>query len=139
MGDLSKHFSLWEFACPGTLLNSTFVDSRLLLALEELRALLRQPIYILSGYRTLEHNTAIGGSTNSQHLLGKAADIIVPELNIMQIAEEAIKVEAFRLGGVGLYPLEKFVHLDVRGYMARWAVRNSKMMSIEEALPLYVS
>lgn len=33
------------------------------------------PIYITSGYRTAENNSAVGGAKNSYHLLGLAADI----------------------------------------------------------------
>jgi zinc D-Ala-D-Ala carboxypeptidase len=42
--------------------------------LEEVRALLGTPILISSGYRNLELNRAIGGSNNSSHMLGYAAD-----------------------------------------------------------------
>ena len=34
---------------------------------------------ITSGYRTASHNTKVGGSRSSQHLLGRAADIQVQD------------------------------------------------------------
>lgn len=43
--------------------------------LSVLRLLLRQPLYINSGYRSDEVNKAVGGYPNSYHLLGLAADI----------------------------------------------------------------
>lgn len=45
--------------------------------LEPLRELLGKSIKIISGYRCLELNTAIGGSKNSQHMQGKAGDLRV--------------------------------------------------------------
>lgn len=52
--------------------------------LEPLRAALRlhvnphATIYVSSGLRTPAVNRAVGGSAKSQHMLGQAADIIVP-------------------------------------------------------------
>ena len=43
--------------------------------LEPLRQAFAQPIVINSGYRTPELNRAVGGSPNSQHLKGQAADL----------------------------------------------------------------
>jgi hypothetical protein len=46
--------------------------------LEPLRAAVKKPIIISSGYRSLALNKAIGGASNSAHTLGLAADITVP-------------------------------------------------------------
>ena len=43
--------------------------------LDPLRQLFGSPIYVNSGYRSPEVNAAVGGATNSQHILGEAADI----------------------------------------------------------------
>ena len=42
--------------------------------LDPLRERLGEPIAILSGYRSPEVNTLVGGVTDSQHTLGEAAD-----------------------------------------------------------------
>jgi hypothetical protein len=42
--------------------------------LEQVRELLGTPIAISSGYRCMELNRALGGSKNSAHMLGYAAD-----------------------------------------------------------------
>ena len=42
--------------------------------LERIRALLSHPLYIRSGYRCQELNQLVGGSKNSQHMKGEAAD-----------------------------------------------------------------
>ena len=49
--------------------------------LEPLREKLNKPIIVTSGYRCFELNKIVGGVSNSQHLEGKAADIIVKDLS----------------------------------------------------------
>ena len=46
--------------------------------LEEVRALLGSPMYVLSGYRCPDLNFAIRGAKNSQHMQGLACDFICP-------------------------------------------------------------
>jgi uncharacterized protein YcbK (DUF882 family) len=89
--------------------------------LNVLRQELGSPLYVNSGYRSPEHNKSIGGSLNSQHLTGKAADIRSNEYTPKQIKEkieELIKVGKMKQGGLGLYPT--FCHYDIRGKKARW-------------------
>lgn len=45
--------------------------------LDPLREWYGEPIYVNSGYRCKELNTAIGGAPTSQHMKGEAADITV--------------------------------------------------------------
>lgn len=47
--------------------------------LEPLREQIRAPVQISSGYRCPELNRMVGGSANSQHMTGEAADIPVPD------------------------------------------------------------
>ena len=48
---------------------------RLAVLLEQVRAELNCPVIITSAYRSEKVNSAIGGSKNSQHMLGCVADI----------------------------------------------------------------
>jgi len=86
--------------------------------LEQMREALG-PIKILSGYRCVKRNTEVNGAVNSQHLYGKAADLLVPPGQQVQYVAAAYKVPAFREGGVGIYP-NGGVHVDRRGWRARW-------------------
>ena len=43
--------------------------------LDPLRDAFGKPIYVRSGYRSVDLNMAVGGVKNSQHLKGEAADI----------------------------------------------------------------
>lgn len=84
--ELSKNFRLIEFVRSETArrlkIDNTPTDEIVtnLVALcenvlEPLREIAKAPIKILSGYRCLELNTAVGGSKESQHMLGQAADL----------------------------------------------------------------
>ena len=89
--------------------------------LNVLRQELGSPLYVNSGYRSPKHNKSIGGSLNSQHLTGKAADIRSNEYIPKQIKEkieELIKVGKMKQGGLSAY--NTFVHYDIRGKKARW-------------------
>lgn len=53
---------------------------RLAELLEQVRALLgAKPIRISSGYRSVALNKAVGGASNSDHLIGMAADFTCPD------------------------------------------------------------
>ncbi|WP_303315276.1 D-Ala-D-Ala carboxypeptidase family metallohydrolase [Flavivirga abyssicola] len=89
--------------------------------LQVVRDYLKEPIHINSGYRSPNHNSAIGGELDSQHLLGKAADFSVRNYtakDISLIFERMINNGEIKQGGVGLY--NGFVHYDIRGTKARW-------------------
>lgn len=61
--------------------------------LEPLRASLRRPIVVISGYRPPWLNRAVGGSPTSQHMRGEAADIIVPGFGPREVCERIIRLE----------------------------------------------
>lgn len=89
--------------------------------LQVLRDYLCFPIHVLSGYRSIEHNKAVGGVKNSYHTFGMACDIQVKEMNSIEVykaIEFLIEEGSILQGGVGVYPT--FVHYDFRGSKARW-------------------
>jgi len=81
---LSPHFTLKEFIKSDTAErlgidntpNQDIVDNLKILAkgLEDVRQLLDKPIYISSGYRSLELNNLLKSKPTSQHCQGLAAD-----------------------------------------------------------------
>jgi|TARA_R100000081_G_C4784971_1_gene153929 uncharacterized protein YcbK (DUF882 family) len=92
--------------------------------LQYLRDYLNKPIRVNSAYRSPEHNAKVGGVPKSQHLLGKAADIVVKDMPtdiLYQYIEDAISNGEMLQGGLGLY--DTFVHYDIRGTKARWDYR----------------
>jgi uncharacterized protein YcbK (DUF882 family) len=69
-------------------------------------------ININSAYRTKKTNDRLraeGAARNSQHLLGKAADVTIQGYGIYFLVNHASRIGA---GGLGLYWAAKFVHLD---------------------------
>ena len=118
---LSPSFRVREFRCrDGT--DAVLIDEELVVVLQCIREHFGKPVHITSGYRTAAHNTAVGGSKSSQHLLGRAADLWV----------EAVAAYAESLlvnrGGIGRYHKDArhpshttvWVHIDTRPNKSRW-------------------
>jgi zinc D-Ala-D-Ala carboxypeptidase len=87
---LSEHFTLEELthseaAVRHNLLNTPDEGAlanlkRLAVFLEKVRATLGKPVLINSAYRSHPVNSWVGGKPTSQHCLGCAADIRVPDM-----------------------------------------------------------
>lgn len=139
MSKLSANFSDSEFMCPCGC-KMMFVEKRLINALQALRDLVNKPIKILSGFRCVKSNLEVGGAKTSEHMRGKAADIAIEGMTVTQMYEAALQIEDFFNGGIGVYPHNKFIHVDVRNGKARWGrikKKGSKQqvyVSLEEAL-----
>ena len=122
---LSPGFAVREFRCrDGT--DTIMIDEGLVVLLQCIREHFGKPITITSGYRTAAHNTAVGGSKSSQHLLGRAADI-----QVTGVSPDAVAAYAESLmptwGGVGRYPVKAgrakgWVHVDTRANKSRWTL-----------------
>ena len=99
---LTKNFSLEELTVSETAARKGIDNTpgaaelrnlkRLAQALEKLRAALgHKPIVVTSGYRSPALNAAIGGSRTSRHMLGLAADFIVPAYaTVLQTARTVV-------------------------------------------------
>lgn len=112
MGDLSPHFSRHEFACKHCQ-QQMRPPSRLVATLERIRKLTGEPLVIVSGYRCLVHNVAVGGARGSQHLYGNAADI--PRGRATEDQARAAGARGIGLSG------DWAIHVDVRpGTPAVW-------------------
>lgn len=122
--NLTSNFRLEEFASPDAdyfpieVINNL---QELANNLEVLRSRLGVALHVNSGWRTKEHNRRVRGEIDSQHLLGKAADIwseIYSPKEIYDLIEQLINAGVMQQGGLGLY--NTFVHYDTRGTKARW-------------------
>ena len=113
---LSKNFKVKEFACTdGT--DPIFVDSELVTILQKIRAHFGKSVTITSAYRTPGKNKACGGTTYSQHLYGRAADIKIKGVAPKTVAAYAEKLMP-KKGGIGIY--KTFTHIDTRATKSRW-------------------
>lgn len=127
---IGKYFEEYEFACTcerhagdgyGHNVLDHIIDKRLVDLLDAIRERLGVPLYINSGYRCPEHNAEVGGVPNSQHVEGTAADITYDGIDVDYLAAIAEECGA---DGIGRYYDQDFVHVDVRGYAARWSDRD---------------
>ncbi len=85
------------------------ISPNLILALERLERELGRELKYNSGYRCPECNAAAGGSKNSAHMRGFAADPLVNNsVSRFRILSAAVRL-GFRRIGVG----KTFIHLDV--------------------------
>jgi uncharacterized protein YcbK (DUF882 family) len=87
--------------------------------LEPLRASLRKPIVVISGYRPPWLNRLVGGSPRSQHMVGEAADIIVPGLTPRDVCERIVKLELPFHQLILEFPPQGWVHVSVAPQGAR--------------------
>lgn len=123
---LSDHFKVKEFVSKsGNKLYSDKVKihNKLIEILEALYAKLDCSMIIVnSGYRTAEHDKAVGGNGKGQHTLGRAADVVCYDKNKKIINAKAVCIALEEMGGVyGIgYISPNAVHVDTRPKSSQW-------------------
>ncbi|MBD3637033.1 MAG: DUF882 domain-containing protein [Crocinitomicaceae bacterium] len=73
-------------------------------------------------------NKLRGGASKSQHINGKAVDLVIKDINRDGDANQVDKSICLDIlepmignrGGIGRYPRTMTIHIDSRGYKARW-------------------
>ena len=117
---ISKNFRLSEFRPGRHSYEFIRISPALIEALEDIRERAGRPVQVTSGYRPPDYNREVGGVSNSTHIDGLAADIYCDGLTTEQLYDICEQVIGKR-GGVGYYPKSGFIHVDLRGYEARWS------------------
>ena len=123
---LTANFSKSEFNCNcGCVMPVNVLENVKNLAnqLQVLRNYVGQSIKINSGYRCEKWNAnpRVGGTKTSQHILGKAADVVVTGLrpdDVAHLLEQLNNSGDIKIGGLGRY--NNFTHVDIRDNKARW-------------------
>ncbi len=87
--------------------------------LQKMRSDLGFSIIVNSGYRCKEHNADISGAKNSQHMQF-ATDVRPSFRNGFIHRLEAMYKMALKLEFDGIGKYDEWIHLDMRGYIARW-------------------
>lgn len=111
---MTENFKQTEFACKcGCGYQS--ISPHLVQRLQVLRDIVRQPLVVNSGCRCERHNTNIGGSQNSLHVTGLAADITIADKGLLG---DMARLLSDWSGGMKYYA-GRFIHLDI-GARRRW-------------------
>lgn len=118
----SKNFYWWEAIPPGrpNPSNSNVFQSIIYTAgyMDAVRSRLgNRAIRVTSWYRDSTTNANVGGATDSRHLYGDAVDCCCEHLTPKQMYEYLDAWHGSK-GGLGLYSTH--IHIDLRGYRARW-------------------
>ncbi|MBQ7986612.1 MAG: DUF882 domain-containing protein, partial [Clostridia bacterium] len=113
---LSANFKVKEFACKDGS-DYILIDTVLVEFLQKIRDHFGKSVTINSAYRNATYNRKIGGVSNSQHVKGTAADIMVKGVKPEDVAKYAEYIMPDK-GGIGLYGT--FVHVDTRAKRSRW-------------------
>ena len=114
---LSKNFTVKEFACSDGS-DPVFVAPALVDLLQKIRDHFGVAVTLTSGFRSAAYNSTVkDASQYSQHLYGKAADIVVKGVPPKTVAEYAETLMP-NTGGIGVY--NGFTHVDVREIKSRW-------------------
>ena len=118
---LSKHFSLEELTHSDTAVrldidntptvevidNLTFLSEKL----EDVRALLRNPMLVSSGFRSLIPNRHLGSRDTSSHVKGLAVDFISPSFGNPEAIVKAIVESDIQYDQV-ILEFNRWVHLS---------------------------
>lgn len=119
---LSKNFTRDEFECQCGKCTAQMIDTELVDKLQRIRDVLGVPLKITSGYRCIVHNASknVGGSPNSKHRYGMAADWRLVDRSINPVALGIIATQYFKAVGIYWYDGCAIVHTDTRDTKATW-------------------
>ena len=120
------HFDIDEFDSPDQSGSGVYMKIKLLEMLDAAREQAGIPFRVNSGYRTPEHNAAVGGVQDSAHTRGWAADIAARTL------EQKIRiVRAARSVGFNRFGIyDTFIHLDCDPSKQENVAWNKKMYAV---------
>jgi len=103
-----RHFTSDEFDSPDDPGSGDKMNPQFMQLLDEARDIAGIPFRINSGFRTPKHNKKVGGSSNSSHLRGRAADIACTHSSQRFRIVAALIAAGFNRVGIA----SSFIHVD---------------------------
>lgn len=105
---------MWNYFTPDEVRN---LDTELVAMLDMARHRAGVPFIITSGYRTSEHNFAVGGVDGSSHTKGLAVDLLCTSSNSLWKMLDGLYFVGFKRIGVyfvlnGNAPVPMHIHVD---------------------------
>ena len=125
-GNLTTNLRIEEFQCKCGKCSATVHDEALSMGLQKIRSHFDNKLIITSGYRCPTHNSNVGGSSQSYHTTGQAADFYVENVNCSDVAEYA---ESIGFCGIGVYD-DGYVHVDTRPKEKKFFWRNASQTKV---------
>ena len=115
---VSANFKVKEFRCKDGS-DPVFIGDELIEVLQDVRNYFKKAVNVEdhSGYRTPTHNKKAGGSANSRHMYGVAADFHVVGVAHKTVYDYLNKKYPNKYG-IGLYSWG--IHVDTRASKSRW-------------------
>lgn len=107
-----KYFAVAEFACPGS--DTVKIDTALVAKLDQIREYFGGRVVINSGYRSPSYNASIGGYKYSNHVSGKAADIVVYRKTGSRVPPQEVMIYLWRTGWKEGGCMNTATHVGVR-------------------------
>ena len=104
-----KYFTYGEFDSPDLKGSGKNVSDELINMLDIVRKKYGKSLVINSGYRTPEHNKSVGGTSESSHIKGLAADIACNNSTDRFKLEGVLREVGFKRIGMG----STFIHVDI--------------------------
>lgn len=80
--------------------------------LQKFRDYKQKSVLILSGWRSYEHNSLVGGAKSSFHMSAMATDIYYKNIE-KEYLRDSIQLQ-YVFNGLLYYPASKFFHCDIR-------------------------
>jgi uncharacterized protein YcbK (DUF882 family) len=98
--------------------NALCISPALRLLIWDIEGHFRKRIVMSSGYRNPFYNGRVGGAENSYHTKCMAADFHIPGVPKAELIAYAMRNG--RVGGLGCYYNQPFIHVDVRERPRGW-------------------
>ena len=131
MEKLTEFFDYSEFGITDKT-NTTIkenIKSLVLNVMDLIRKNYGMPIYITSGYRSPEHNKAVGGAANSQHVYGEACDFTGRDFKrLLRIIDELDEYGLLNYDQMIIYRRRKFIHISYKNESLN---RNQKIFKLK--------